>query len=647
MPGFPGLAIGAGLGQFEQQYQQQQALREREMQLRLTLAKFQQEQQDRQGQRELGGVDLAPPNSGGGGMPFYSTMPTQQPAAPPASGGGAHWTPAGIAALQPTEGRWDQIHYPSGRAPSGVKSSASGGLGYLDGTWREFAPKAGVDLNQFPRAYMAPEDVQRKVAAITPASHWTGNDKNGKPFNAAAQRLAENPANITGGGGQPTAPGQPQNLLGGGGQTGPQDDLRAQIAKIPPPSAGGLDLSEIMWRIKQQAPNATWQDKQRFLENYVRQHGPEATRQFQIDLDRYKTQVSTITEQFQHQRDRGETLTDRAATGGAISTGPGGEQFNVQGTTARPITRTDTGAPLVKEGPKKSSSNIQIVGEDGKDIFKGSAHPNPNAKEGESSWIDDKTQKPIEVPDTASVTILGKGGEGRQAAAQMVRLTSAANEARRQIGNVAHMAQGATTSWFQGVQAEQGRDLSEGVKRSLANELTPRDSQIMTVIGRGIGRSLASLETAGAATGLIALSNSMQQNMPAKGDAIETALVKLADMRQVAEQGIESAMAAPSVGAKQKELLQSVQDDIQKAIPYTVIDVLDLIQKPGTETYQSFAAKIGLGQKGGAFPPEAVEMLKKGDTPQLRQQFDATFGQGAAARALGGGAVPAAAPGAM
>ncbi len=230
MPGFPLAAIGAGLGLFAKQYQEQQAQKERNAMLQMQMQRFQQEMRDRQGQEELsrvsfgdaatsvqptpGGASAVPPISGG--------LPTA-PAMPSGGGGGGsggYWTPAGITALQQTEDArgWNNVHYPSGKTASGVASTASGGAGYLDRTWREFAPKAGVDLTQYPRAYMAPEDVQRKVIAITPISHWTGS-KNGVPWNPAAQQLARNPAYVTGaapgsGGGFDPSGGAPIPLIG-------------------------------------------------------------------------------------------------------------------------------------------------------------------------------------------------------------------------------------------------------------------------------------------------------------------------------------------------------------------------------------------------------------------------------------------------
>jgi hypothetical protein len=107
--------------------------------------------------------------------------------------GGQYWTPEGLAKLQKTEGKYEQIHYPTGVTKKGVKSSATGGFGFLDSTWREFAPKAGVDINQYPRAYMADPTIQNKVAAVTPTSHWLCSG-----CNDAAVQLAKDPANVSG-----------------------------------------------------------------------------------------------------------------------------------------------------------------------------------------------------------------------------------------------------------------------------------------------------------------------------------------------------------------------------------------------------------------------------------------------------------------
>lgn len=40
------------------------------------------------------------------------------------------------------------------------------------GTWNDFAPKAGIDLSQYPNANAAPADVQQAVASQIPLSRW-------------------------------------------------------------------------------------------------------------------------------------------------------------------------------------------------------------------------------------------------------------------------------------------------------------------------------------------------------------------------------------------------------------------------------------------------------------------------------------------
>src|SRR5262249_20574514 len=42
-------------------------------------------------------------------------------------------------------------------------------------TWHDFAPRAGVDLSQYPNAMSAPRDVQLKVASAIPFSRFGPN----------------------------------------------------------------------------------------------------------------------------------------------------------------------------------------------------------------------------------------------------------------------------------------------------------------------------------------------------------------------------------------------------------------------------------------------------------------------------------------
>jgi hypothetical protein len=52
---------------------------------------------------------------------------------------------------------------------------AGGNFQFIDPTWRRMAPKAGVDIRQYPTAMSAPPSVQAQVAAVTPINQWGPN----------------------------------------------------------------------------------------------------------------------------------------------------------------------------------------------------------------------------------------------------------------------------------------------------------------------------------------------------------------------------------------------------------------------------------------------------------------------------------------
>lgn len=282
--------------------------------------------------------------------------------------------------------------------------------------------------------------------------------------------------------------------------------------------------------------------------------------------------------------------------------------------------------------------NIRVTDDEGKVVFQGSATPLPDAQGG--GWKADATGQPIQVPDGATLTITGQGDPGKQAAAQNQRVVNAANEFAAAINNLGNLTHDVTTGWFQGIQAEKGKTLTDGIRRTLANKVTPEDAQIVSVLSKGIGRSLASLSTAGAATGLVSLQQSLESLAQfQEGDTVFTMLTKLAEMRQVAERAIEASHASPTIGAEQKKLLGKIDGEVKQAVPFTVLDVIRLRRQPGEQTFQDFARSIGLGGRAaaaGAPIPNAgdIEMLKA--NPDKRDMFDAVFGPGAAAKALGG-----------
>jgi tail lysozyme len=658
MVGFGGIltGIGTGLGGFMEGYERSRKAASDE---RLKQEQLQEIQRERQAQRQAGiglrgALGSGIENLGSGGMPPPAPagdtpdlsgfsdpagspaqqQPTQYQQPPSGSGfssglsaGGNEWSPGlkrlidlGVspAAAQGAIGYMAKNE--SGNNPLAVNPT-SGALGRAQ--WlgprkaaltAQYGPKPTDDQQA---EFMAGElqGPERGTLAQLASAKTTkeGYDIWGKSYERPGQAaLAKAGVGGRGGG---LAQNLPPELQQAGMQT-----ARSAASQIPREIWGRTSLKAASDAIDKADPNGDPGVKFMALEHLSKMLAPDAQRAWEVfklqhdETFRREMDLAHDKRQFEHERflagqqDKREDAQNKRAEAASgqknwdVLTDPTtNQQYRYQKSTgaAKNLTTDDPYTPggAQKLGgpgvPDKGHRNVEVTDGEGKKIFSGAAH-----RQGED-WIADKDNKPIVVPEDGNILIgSASGGQGRQAAAQMVRLTSAANEARRQIGNVARASLGATTSWFQGIQSESGRSLSEGLRRSLANEITPRDEQVMSTLGRGIGRSLASLETAGAATGLVNLQQNMQQLMPAKGDDVAAALTKIAEMRQIAEQGIESAMAAPSVGDAQKKLLQEVRDDIVKAVPYTVGDVLNLIQDPGADTYASFAAKIGLGTKG-------------------------------------------------
>ena len=52
---------------------------------------------------------------------------------------------------------------------------AQGNFQFITPTWQRQAPKAGVDIRQYPTAMSAPPSVQAQVAAVTPLREWGPN----------------------------------------------------------------------------------------------------------------------------------------------------------------------------------------------------------------------------------------------------------------------------------------------------------------------------------------------------------------------------------------------------------------------------------------------------------------------------------------
>jgi len=149
---------------------------------------------------------------------------------------------------------------------------AQGNLQITTGTWADFAPKAGIDLKQYPTAESAPRDVQIKVGSLIPLNRWASSTVNAVlakyPGIDTSKPLGEIQSAALGGSGAPAAaPGAPPatqtagttlpgfqpgsqankmtmaglQQLAGGGKTGGGNEQpqSAPLMQLPPAQAMG------------------------------------------------------------------------------------------------------------------------------------------------------------------------------------------------------------------------------------------------------------------------------------------------------------------------------------------------------------------------------------------------------------------------
>jgi hypothetical protein len=163
----------------------------------------------------------------------------------------------------------------------------------------------------------------------------------------------------------------------------------------------------------------------------------------------------------------------------------------------------------------------------------------------------------------------GAGGKGAQ---QMNRIVISSEQAIEDIKNLSTV--GSATSYAGFKTGKPG--LLGATKDSLVNKFTKQDAQNYDIFFTGLTRNLATIESVGAATGLVGLSEKMEALRAKPNDTIETRLRKLSQARQIVETGINFAMNEKSIQPAQKEKLGKYLDELKVAVPFTQADVTAL-----------------------------------------------------------------------
>jgi hypothetical protein len=223
----------------------------------------------------------------------------------------------------------------------------------------------------------------------------------------------------------------------------------------------------------------------------------------------------------------------------------------------------------------------------------------------------------------------GGGGAGA-AAGQIERISGAISQVRGAIENVADLPITTTSPLFG--QKLLSNSLFLAPLSVLNQTMDDTTTQMMATRMVAVARGLATLETGGAATGLVGLADSIEKGVTIpKGAQLYVALDKLAEMRRIVDDAALTALASNKYTPEQKELIRYNRDRVHESIPFTQKEVtaavkagldqkLNAEQKRLTFTEfakvkfpQSSAAPAGGGNAPPSNPPAAYPNAKKGN----------------------------------
>lgn len=184
----------------------------------------------------------------------------------------------------------------------------------------------------------------------------------------------------------------------------------------------------------------------------------------------------------------------------------------------------------------------------------------------------------------------GGGGEGSKATQQRFIVQRSINS----LGGVASAVEaikelpaGTTIGVLSNLQTKDG--LVNYLRNTVGRKVSSNEAEMMNTLFTGIGRNLAAIEASGVATGLTVLANQMQSGTYIQEgiDTPEKVAIKLADIRRIATENIRPAIEAGLMAEDQARTAQALVDRIEKAIPFTVVDVIQASRRPGTTTIET------------------------------------------------------------
>ena len=202
---------------------------------------------------------------------------------------------------------------------------------------------------------------------------------------------------------------------------------------------------------------------------------------------------------------------------------------------------------------------------------------------------------------------------------RVTQQTAMAQRAVNSLGGVAsalesitELPAGTTTGLLPNLQTKDG--MMNYVRNTVGRKVTKREAEEMNTIFTGIGRNLASIEASGVATGLSELSKQMQSGVYINSGVDDPYKVafKLADIRRIAAENIRPAIESGIMPPQQAKTAKELVERIEKAIPYTTVDVIRAGRPEGTTTIGQTTEKAVAGKKY-ATEAEAEDAAKRGE----------------------------------
>ena len=239
----------------------------------------------------------------------------------------------------------------------------------------------------------------------------------------------------------------------------------------------------------------------------------------------------------------------------------------------------------------------------------------------------------ISVPEGAKLQKLdgkGKGGVSGAVAGATERVSSSMTLAADALDILGTMPITTTSPIY-------GQETFTGIFKaplSVLNQALSDDiTQMMRTNMSGVARNLASLETGGAATGLVGLADKIDKGIAIpSGASLAVALNSLAEMRRIVESSARNALSSPNYTDAQKKLIQQNLEFVRNAIPYTQKELNKAILaskgegiklKRGEEnmTFTEFMKKYPLDDQAKPQPAtESVSSTKPQGAPDTARQ---------------------------